>query len=200
MCVCAQVVGVDKTDSADHEAIHRMLNTHFETIRNNKIYESSYIRVIYEANMSYSTADYWARELDMNPRLAGGLDFARNYDKKGRVGSWTTHEKKIAFAKELAKTVPTMTFADHFITQADTEEVIINELCTQIRQFRTEIIVPKGDNGGVGQLHNKMVVTGKGAGQKDDLVMGLCIAIYHGMLDRYDYRFQAKMRALSKIV
>ena len=147
--------------------------------------------------MSFVNSGYWRDEVAANPRLASSIEFAC-HDKKGRVGTWTTHEKKIAFALELAKTVPTMTFAQDFITEQESEQSIINDLIEQIRNFRKEIIAPRGD--GVAQLFNKVIVTGKGPGHKDDLVMALCIAIFHAFLDRYDYRFQARMRERSLLV
>ena len=140
-------------------------------------------------------AGRWARYLERSDSVNNGAcEFAR-FDSLGRIGTWTDNNKKIAFAQELQRSVPTMTFASDFISCEQDPSKLRAQMIEQIRTFRKEIVAPKGD--GTTQLHNKIVITGKSAGRKDDLVMALSIAQHHAGLTCFDHRFQQKMRERS---
>lgn len=189
-------MSADRTNSSDSEKVRHMIDEHYGNIRKHRIYTRSYIVVYFESNMSFIDSDRWARHLETQPHLIGRLEFARK-DPMGRVGVWTTHAMKIAFAQELQKTVPTMTIATDFLTQSGDDDILA-EMLTQFRQFRREVLAPKGD--GMATLFNKIVITGKSPGKKDDLVMAVCIAIYNAFADRFCPMFQQKMRARNLVV
>jgi hypothetical protein len=191
-------VGIDRTDAFDFVAIEKMLYGHFGKLRAHPIYRRCYNMVYFECNMSFVDSGRWARYLERSDSVNNGAcEFAR-FDSIGRVGTWTDNNKKIAFAQELQRAVPTMTFASDFITCDQDSNKLRLQMIEQIRTFRKDIVAPKGD--GTTQLFNKIVITGKSPGKKDDLVMALCIAMYHGFLARFDDKFQKRMRERGLVV
>ena len=145
-------------------------------------------------------AKRWQDYLTQDPDLAGGMSFMHAL-KDGRAGANTSNEKKIVFAQQLQQSVPTMTFAEEFVTVnvSSNPRVVIDRIVDQIGKFRREIVATKADSDGTA-LCSKMVVTGKGHGMKDDLVMALCIAVYYAHIDRCDEKFLASMGERNRIV
>ncbi len=95
--------------------------------------------------MSFVSADFWAKLIETNPRFAGNVEMAR-FDAKGRIGTWTTEEKKHAFMLEIQRTVPGLKFASEFVTQRVDPKSIQSDLIDQMHHFRLDIVAPKTEN------------------------------------------------------
>lgn len=145
--------------------------------------------------MSFVDADRWAKFVEGNPRFRGHVDFAR-FDAKGRVGTWTTEEKKKVFMVEMQRTVPTCKFAQEFITSRVDPAGIQKDLIEEMRHFRLDIVAPKGEDSTA--LTSKFHVTGKSPGKKDDLTMAFGIALFHAIQDAYDPVFKDRMEKKHK--
>lgn len=185
---------MDAVDATgDHNDIRRMIENHYIKIRTNKVYERCYIRIYFENNMDGYDPGYWAEHLYNIPCLRSRMSVAR-HDSKGRMGMTTTHAKKLAYAHELKKSVPGMQVSEDFISTNHDPRALMKQLIEQLRAFRRDILQPKGDIMTNTVLFNKVIISGKSAGKKDDLVMALCIAIYSAFVDMTDYRFAQEIK------
>lgn len=152
-----------------------MVHEHFMGLRRHPQYAHCHIRVFIEANLSAINADYVANFL-RHPRY-GPLDVACETTAGARrYGVWTTHDKKEAYAEELKRAIPTLSFARILIGEEQALAETCHELFVQLAKFRREVVESATPEH---QLHAKIVLTGKSAGSKDDLVLALCIALYH---------------------
>jgi len=158
-----------------------MIGKHFAAIREqHSIYRGCLVRIFIEANMSFIDAKRIANQLDVLQYQPVDI-VSEDKSKLHRVGVWTTTDKKEAFAEELQRCVPHMQFAREFICDTD-EKVVKQELFGQLLRFRKEVVqVNNPDH----TLHLKVVYTGKGPNQKDDLVLALSIGVYHMMRSIY---------------
>lgn len=147
--------------------------------------------------MSFVDADRWAKLIELNPRYRGHVEMAR-FDKKGRVGTWTTEDKKKAFMLEMQRTLPTLKYATQFVTGRADVEGLKKDFVDQMRTFRLDVVAPKGEDSTA--LTSKFHITGKSAGKKDDLMMAFGIGVYHAIVESYDPAFQAKMRSRHKCI
>jgi hypothetical protein len=158
-----------------------MIHEHVHRLRSHPIYGSCLIRVFIEANMSPTDADRVADMLRHPRYRPESMDIVCEVKDRVRGGGFqqpgvfTTHSKKEAFAEELGRNIDFMHFARLFVCQGQ-PEVIQRELYMQLASFRVEVV---GTADPDRQLHAKIIVTGKSSGKKDDLVMALCIALFH---------------------
>jgi len=171
--------------------LNRLVWSHFQDLRVHPRYRHCHNRVFIEANMGFVETDRWAKML-LDKDVFGDVDVMRfdpnsKKDQRGRFGVWTTHDAKMAYASELSRAINKIQLAEFHIG-GQTWAKNVDDLYTQLGQFRRDVIQPtNGGNGG--SLHNKISISGKGPGQQDDIVMALGIALCYMYKSLADYRF-----------
>lgn len=166
MCACV-----------DPDKQRELIDHHFYTIRMHPVYGRCHHRVYIEANMAPSHAIDVANQL--RHERYGPLDIVHGIaSDPTKPGIITTHDRKESYAEELVRAVPAMQFASDFLC-LDPDSVC-KEFFQQLCDFRKEVVDTGASATHVSTaLFNKVVITGKAAGKKDDLTMAFCIALFY---------------------
>lgn len=179
--MCVQVVGADSTLSTRMDAVVAMMKSHILMIRHTPPYTTAHIIIYLEANLSYLTADQCATVL--SDPMFHPIHF-ESHDPKGfgRVGIITTQERKELGVAHVQRSLVanTLCYADPFISLNGTK--VKAELEQQMRRYRMEKRI-KDD---IFQKP-KFTMTGKGSGERDDMIMCLMLALYWSYKRRTDH-------------
>lgn len=161
---------MDCTQSKDPKVIDALMVDHFDRIRDDPRFRHCLVRVFTEAQMSTIDANR-VRNLLSHPRF-GLVDIFCEGDPVN-AGVFMGPVKKQALAVELQRNMPLLRVAERFLSKDG--EGVLAQFCDQLLQMRTEVIPPTS----LSKQTGTKILTGKGSGKQDDLVMVYLIALYH---------------------
>lgn len=156
------------------------------------------IVVVTEANMSYTGADRIGAFFSQ-PYMRPSFVLSRDESGRGRPGVWTTDVEKELYCRDMERILATNSLrrAKTLVTIApDGKDARAPEkqwlkLVQQLGMFRRTVKAPQDD---VFQ-RSRLAFSGKGGGNKDDMVMALMMAAYWTTDVRRDPRFREEARA-----
>lgn len=156
------------------------MEMHLTNIRREPLYAGALIIVYIESNMSFIMAGK-IKSTFKNAHFEPILFEARDPKGRGRTGVWTAHETKMVGTEHLQRALisNTITTSERFISQFPMKNMI--ELEKQMRRWRFEKKEPTDLFG-----QTKVIVTGKGPGEKDDIVTCVMLVLYWSWIRRTD--------------
>lgn len=159
------------------------------------LYPEALFIVYIEANMSFIEAN---RLKGVFSQEKYGLVHVMSRDpkKEGRDGVWTDAVAKKMFALDLQRVMSNgqLSFGDQMVS--DNGEMHKMKLLDQMQQFCRAVTQPKKDSSQM----PKITYSGKGPGQRDDLVLGLMIALTHSIKTKNEQWFHDKCQEQGQLL
>ena len=184
------LVGIDSSDAVRSEEVAAMLYDHFKALRTNAHYQRSVLVLIVEANMSNIEVD---RVLGVAQRPEFEPVYVVRRVRRASTylpGVTTTEANKRAYVSRLENLLGDgqLRVARELVSAAPDRH--LQTLGNQLRMFRRVVKPQRTPEFATA----RSALTGKGLGQKDDLIMALMMSLYFGFYTRRTERFQAFCR------
>lgn len=192
---CIVLVGLESCPSAVSSDIDAMLYGHVRKLRATPRFRNTRIRLYVENNLSHIEADRVVRAFDRPENQPIEIE-SHDESNQGRPGVPTTEVTKHAYVDILLKTLSDdrLRVAREFVWSPEPQEDpkdperILKQLHGQLRAFRKNVKMPVDHAMG----NPKVVLSGKSATKKDDILLALMIVVYYSELTRQSPEFRAR--------
>ena len=194
---CVVLVGLESCSSAVGTDIDAMLYNHVRKLRNHRRYRHARIRLYVENNLSHIEADRVARIFNRPENQPVEIE-SHDESNQNRPGVPTTDVTKHAYVHLLLQLLKDnrLRVAREFVWTPQPQESptdperMLHELRDQLRAFRKNVKNPADMAMGAPRI----VLSGKSATKKDDLLLALMIVTYYSELTRQSDEFRARCR------